>query len=173
MKQMPRYYLLPLLVLLLPLSTWLSLSPAQKSKEAVLPPALPELMPEENIDLLEKMLADNLWDKERGQLASGEAESAKTVAVANCRLKGISYAQTQVPQAMFACDKKLILLHEGDELPDKGMLREIHADHVVVERAGEMRREYLFGKKGKIISGTNNTEGIKAYLGLKAKSASH
>jgi len=173
MKRMPWYYLLPLLVLLLPLSTWLSLSPAQKSKEAVLPPALPELMPEEDSDLLEKMLAHNLWDKERGQLASGQAESAKTVAVANCRLKGISYAQTQAPQAMFACDKKLMLLHEGDELPDKGLLREIHADHVVVERSGEMRREYLFGKKGENIATMNNPEDIEANIDFKVKSASH
>jgi len=169
---MPWYYLLPLLVLLLPLSTWLELSPGE-SRMAVAPPPLPELAPVEMDGLLESMLAHNLWDKERGQLASATNTSATVTAAVTCILKGIAYAQVQAPQAMFACDKKLILLHEGDELPDKGLLREIHADHVVVERAGEMRREYLFGKKGKNISGTNNTEDIKAYLGLKAKSASH
>jgi len=140
------YYILPLLVLLLPLSTWMALTPGG-SHQAVAPPALPDPAPVEMKGLLQSILAHNLWDKARGQLTATGQPSATIAAVVSCRLKGIAYAQMQPPQTMFDCDKKLIVLHEGDVLPDKWLLREIHADHVVMERAGEMRKEYLFGKK--------------------------
>jgi len=59
----------------------------------------------------------------------------------------LAYAQMQPPQAMFNCADRLMVLHEGDVLPDTSVVGEIHADHVVVERDGKTRKEYLFGKK--------------------------
>jgi len=152
MKYITRYYyLLPLLVVLLPLSTWFELTPSQTGKTAISPPPLPAPVSEKNDKLLHAILKHNLWDKKRGQLVTGSADGSITATkqVKACHLKGIAFAQMQPPQAMFNCGGRLILSGEGDILPDKSELREIHADHVVLERAGDIRREYLFGKKEK------------------------
>jgi len=145
------YYILPLLILLLPLQTWIELFPSE-SRVGISPPVLPQAFAVDSEGMLQGMLAHNLWNKERGELTLDEGSQARSGEKAGvvCRLKGIMYAQLQEPQAMFSCGaNKMSLLKEDEELSDGGMLREIHSDYVVVERAGDARREYLFGKKWK------------------------
>jgi len=155
--------MLPVLVLLLPLSTWFELEPGD-SRTAIAPPVLPQAGEMKAVGLLEAMLAHNLWDKERGQLVPDGAgpDGATEKPATACQLKAIAYAQMQAPQAMFVCGGKLMLLQEGVELPDKSLLREIQPDHVVIEKAGGIREEYLFGKKQESRSeprmGTNTRE---------------
>jgi len=156
MKYIARYYyLLPLLVLLLPLSTWFELTPSQTGKDAISPPPLPAPVSKKSDKLLHAILKHNLWDKKRGQLVTGQADGSNTATkqMKACHLKGIAYAQMQPPQAMFDCGGKLILSGEGSTLPDKSDIREIHAGYVVLEQAGDIWREYLFGKKQKPTAG--------------------
>ena len=147
MNRLLAYYIVPLLILLLPFSTWMQLM-SEHSKAAIAPPALAPAIALKTDALLQSILKHNLWDKERGQLVvGGSFASATTSVLKACRLKGVIYAQLQAPQAMFECDKKLILLHEGEVLPDKNVLSEIHADHVVLIKADSVRELYLFGKQ--------------------------
>jgi len=153
MRRLSWYYLLPALVLLLPLWTWFELEPGD-SRTAVAPPLLPQAEDVKTNGLLEAILAHNLWDEKRGQLVSDatQAAGAADKSASACQLKGIAYAQLQVPQAMFACDGKLTLLQEGAELPDHSLLREIHVDHAVLEKDGDIRKQYLFGKKQTLLT---------------------
>ncbi|MEQ1527914.1 MAG: hypothetical protein ABL925_01255 [Methylococcales bacterium] len=116
---------------------------------AIVPPTLNKSQPPEKKDALGQILAQNLWDKQRGQIIAtkqeqqqqGDENSPKVDA--HWQLKGVV-----MPDVIYVkTDKGLKHYHKHDQLPDGALVHNILIDGIVLEKNTKKYYVYLFGKK--------------------------
>lgn len=138
-------YLAIIVVIIMPIAAQWNEPLEVKQKQSFLPPTLPELSLKNN-EQLTKLLATNLWHKERGEvainnkLASQSNEQEKNI---KWMLKGIGM-QRDKASAVITTDKETNSYYQGDKLPDGAKLLEININSIVIEHAGETHNVYLF-----------------------------
>lgn len=139
-------YLIALSIILIPFAQQWGKTVTIPKKEAFLPPELPTL-PKASNDLLNTLLARNLWDKNHTKVTS---EATKTQAKTDkpktkkWRLKGIGYKKNSPPSAIILIGDNATFYHENDTLPDGAQLEKININSIVIKKEGETKHVFLF-----------------------------
>jgi hypothetical protein len=138
-------YLAVLLAIVYPLLQW-NKQIAIPVKQALLPPDLP-FMPQRNNELLNTMLAHNLWDQNHQKLAAknnSQQTKKKKQKSKEWALEGIGYKQEGNAIAVITANGETKNYRETDELPDGSTIEKILINSITVKKEGEERNVYLF-----------------------------
>jgi len=138
---MKNYYFLALLALIPPVINFSF--DKDKSATAALPPSFkqqPFILQE---DAKQKILAHNLWDKERGKIINTATKKNLEKQTTDWQLKAVKQADFAILQIA----KEIKTYYEGESFPDGAILKKILLDGIIIQRETETKHVYLFGKK--------------------------
>lgn len=115
-------------------------------KEALLPPELP-LITKANEQLLDTILAHNLWEKSHNKIiaeAEKKREKSTPQQTKKWQLKGIGFKQMSTPLVIITTNDDTKVYREGDTLPDGTLLNKITINSIIINKEGEQKNVYLF-----------------------------
>ncbi len=121
------------------------------TKKALLPPELHKFA-EPDTQLLDTLLAHNLWSKDHSQVKEASKQDKKKPAQTTSQakkwtLQGITASQTPNARIEVFVDSQQITLYRDDKLPDGWVLTKILSDGIVIQQQKKIKHVYLFGKQ--------------------------